>query len=58
MFEFAPLGISEILYPALVAGTLLAVGAALIIVLEAVFFLACRIYSRVADKLHATNTGT
>ena len=52
MPEFVPLSVTDILEPAMVVVGLLAAGALVIILLEVVFLLACRIGSRVIGKLH------
>jgi hypothetical protein len=57
MFEFAPLGFSELLGPMLVAGAILAAGAAVIVMLEGVFIFIHRAGSRLADKLHERHAG-
>ena len=57
MFEFAPLGFSELLGPMLIAGTILAAGAAAIVLLEGVVILVHRAGSRLADKLNERHAG-
>jgi hypothetical protein len=57
MFEFAPLGFSELLKPMLVAGTILAVGAAAIVLLEGVVLWLHRVGSRLTSKLHGPHAG-
>ena len=57
MFEFAPLGFSELLKPMLVAGTVLAAGAAAIVLLEGFVLWLHRAGSRLADKLHERQAG-
>jgi hypothetical protein len=57
MFEFAPLGFSELLGPMLVAGAILAAGAAAIVLLESVVLWLHRAGSRLADELHERHAG-
>ncbi|MGD2152536.1 MAG: hypothetical protein PVG79_04660 [Gemmatimonadales bacterium] len=52
MPEFVPLSVTEFLEPALMVVGLLAAGALVIILLEAVFIAICRVGSRLADRLH------
>jgi len=57
MFEFAPLGFSELLKPMLVAGTILAVGAAAIVLLEGVVLWLHRVGTRLTSKVHEPHAG-
>lgn len=57
MFEFAPLGFSELLGPMLVAGAILAAGAAAIVLLEGVVLWLHRVGSRLSNKLHEPQAG-
>lgn len=51
MFELAPLGFSELLRPMLIAGAILAVGAAAIVLLEGLVLFVYRAGSKLAHKL-------
>lgn len=52
MPEFVPLSVTDFLEPAFVVIGLLAAGALVIVLFEVVFISACRVGSRLADRLH------
>jgi hypothetical protein len=58
MFEFAPLGFSELLEPMLIAGAILAAGAAAIVLLEGVVIWLHRAGARLAEKLNERHAGS